>query len=94
MIEHIGVADAKRRFSEIAGRVGRGESFIVVSRGVPVVALVPPQRMTADESSPPPIGLAAYAGVLADDWDSVDADMARIVGDRGQVVDRPPPDFE
>lgn len=93
MVEYIGVADTKRRFSEIADRVGRGESFIVVSRGEPVVALVPPQRIIDDDPGPPPLGLAAFAGALAGEWDSVDSDIAQIVGDRDRVPDRPPPDL-
>jgi prevent-host-death family protein len=51
-IERIGVAEAKRRFSELADRVGRGESFVIMSRGRPVVALVPPQRATEEEYQP------------------------------------------
>ncbi|MGH3937994.1 MAG: type II toxin-antitoxin system Phd/YefM family antitoxin [Pseudonocardiaceae bacterium] len=91
-IEHIGVADAKRRFSELAERVGHGESFVIMSRGRPVVALVPPQRV-AEEEAHPTIGLAAFAGALAGDWDTVDEDMADIIAARGQVVDRPAPDL-
>lgn len=85
MIEHIGVTDAKRRFSELAERVGCGESFVIVSRGRPVVALVPP-RMVADDEPRPPIGLAAFAGALAGEWDAVDEDMAEIIAARGQVA--------
>ncbi len=91
-IERIGVADAKRRFSELAERVGRGESFVVLSRGRPVVALVPPQRV-AEEESHPAIGLAAFAGALAGEWDTVDEDMADIVARRQQVSDRPAPEL-
>lgn len=36
-IKRIGVAEAKRRYSELADRVGRGEAFVIVSRGRPVV---------------------------------------------------------
>ncbi len=57
-LEHIGVADAKRRFSELTERVRNGESFVIVNRGHPVVALVPPQRV-ADDAGRPPIGLVA-----------------------------------
>ncbi len=91
-IEHIGVADAKRRFSELAERVGRGESFVIVSRGHPVVALVPVQRV-ADEEPRPTIGLAAFAGALADEWDTIDEDMADIVAARQHVPDRPAPEL-
>lgn len=91
-VERIGVAEAKRRFSELAERVGRGESFVIVSRGRPVVALVPAQRVD-DEQPRPPTGLAAFAGALADEWDTVDEDMAEIVTARQQVPDRPAPEL-
>lgn len=91
-VERIGVAEAKRRFSELADRVGRGESFVIVSRGRPVVALVPPQR-AAEEVSQPAIGLAAFAGALADEWDTVDEDMAEIVAARQHAADRPAPEL-
>ncbi len=91
-MEHIGVAEAKRRFSELADRVGRGESFLIVSRGRPVVALVPPQR-AAEEEHQPVIGLAAFAGALANEWDTVDEDMAEIIAARQQVADRPAPEL-
>lgn len=92
--EHIGVADAKRRFSELAERVSRGESFVVVSRGRPVIALVPPQRLAEDDESLPPIGLAAFAGLLAGEWDTVDEDMAVIIAAREHTLDRPAPELE
>jgi prevent-host-death family protein len=91
MVEQIGVADAKRRFSELADRVGHGESFLIVNRGRPVLALVPPQRLPDDEVRP--VGLAAFAGALAGEWDTVDEDMGEIVAARQHVVDRPPPDL-
>lgn len=92
-IEQIGVADAKRRFAELTERVGHGESFMIVNRGRPVVALVPPQRI-GDEPDQPPLGLAAFAGALAGEWDSVEEDMTAVVTDRQHVVDRPAPEFE
>lgn len=82
--EHIGVDDAKRRFSELTERVGRGESFVVMSRDRPVVALVPPQGV-AEQKPHPTIGLAAFAGALAGDWDTVDDDMAKIVAARAHL---------
>ena len=91
-MERISVADAKRRFSKLAERVGRGESFVILSRGRPVVALVPPQRV-AEEESYPAIGLAAFAGALTGECDTVDEDMAEIVARRQQVSDRPAPEL-
>ena len=85
-------SEAKRRFSELADRVGEGESFVIVNRGHPVLALVPPQRV--DDLALPPSGLAAFAGALAGEWDSVDEDMVEIVAARQHVIDRPGPDLE
>ena len=47
----------------------------------------------ADEEPSPSIGLAAFAGALAGEWDTVDEDMAEIVIARQQVSDRPAPDL-
>jgi prevent-host-death family protein len=91
MTEQIGVADAKRRFSELADRVGNGESFLIVNRGRPVLALVPPQRLAEDDVRP--VGLAAFAGALAGEWDTVEEDMEEIIAARQEIADRPPPDL-
>ncbi|MGH3830631.1 MAG: type II toxin-antitoxin system Phd/YefM family antitoxin [Pseudonocardiaceae bacterium] len=87
-IEEIGVAEAKRRFAELAERVSRGESFVILNRGRPTVALVPPQR--ARHSDHKPVGFAAIAGALAE-WDTIDEDMAEVVATRKQAIDRPVP---
>lgn len=92
-IEHVGVADAKRRFAELADRVGHGESFVVLNRGQPVLALVPTQRIT-EGAGEPPLGLAAFAGVLDGGWDTVEDDMAAVVAARSEVTDRRAPEFE
>lgn len=83
-IEEVGVAEAKRRFSEFAARVSRGESFVILNRGRPMVALVPPQR--ARHSDHKPVGFAAVAGALAE-WDTIDEDMAEVVETRKQAID-------
>jgi prevent-host-death family protein len=89
----LGVADAKRRFSELSDRVERGETFIVARRGRPIVALVPPATLAARQAgAPAPIGLAAAAGALAD-WNEMDSDMAAVVEARSEAADRPPPDL-
>jgi prevent-host-death family protein len=87
-IEEVGVAEAKRRFAELAERVSRGESFVILNRGRPTVALVPPQR--ARHSDHKPVGFAAVAGALAG-WDTIDEDMAQVVETRKQAIDRPAP---
>jgi len=89
-IEEIGVAEAKRRFSELTDRVAAGESFLVVRRGKPAVALVPPQR--AGEQVGAPVGFAAFAGAMAD-WESIDEDMSAIVAARQEAEDRPAPEL-
>lgn len=91
-IERIGVADAKRRFSELAEQVGRGESFVIVSRGSSRGRPRPSQRVAEDEPHPS-IGLAAFAGALAGEWDTLDEDMAEIVAAGQQVSDRPAPEL-
>jgi prevent-host-death family protein len=87
-VEEVGVAEAKRRFSELAERVSRGESFVILNRGRPTVALVPPQR--ARHSDHKPVGFAVLAGALAE-WDTIDEDMAEVVEARKQAIDRPAP---
>jgi hypothetical protein len=49
--------------------------------------------MAAEEEDQPSIGLAAFAGALANEWDTVDEDMAEIVAARQQVSDRPAPEL-
>ena len=91
MIETIGVADAKRRFSELLERVARGERFLVARHGRPAVALVPPGE--ARETSGPPIGLAAFAGALAE-WPEFDGVVSDIHASRRKAKDRPAPALE
>ena len=56
------------------------------------VALVPAQRVDNEEPQPP-AGLAAFAGALAEEWDTVDEDMAEIVAARQQVPHHPAPEL-
>ena len=95
MIEVLSVADAKRRFSELIERVGRGERFVVARRGKPALALVPADEVQTDER-PPKRGLMAVWGVLegvegADEWYE---DMQRIVADRQNQLPRDVPYFD
>lgn len=87
-IEEVGVAEAKRRFSELAARVSRGESFVILNRGRPTVALVPPQR--ARHSDHKPVGFVAFAGALAE-WETIEGDMAEVIEARTRAIDRPAP---
>jgi prevent-host-death family protein len=91
MTHVIGVAEAKRRFSELIERVRSGERFVVTRRGRPVLALVPPAE-SADEE-PRSLGLAALAGALAD-WDELDDVVAEIYASRRRAKDRNVPDLD
>ena len=67
-LESMGVADAKRRFSELIDRVRTGERFIVTRRGKPVLALVPPSSSSNETPERPRVGLLALVG-LVENWD-------------------------
>jgi prevent-host-death family protein len=88
----VNVADAKRRFSELIDRVGRGERFVVSRRGKPAIGLVPPGE-AATRSAEPPTGLLAVAGALAD-WDQLDDVVAEIYAARRRSRDRAVPELE
>lgn len=91
MAETLGVAEAKRRFSELVDRVGAGEHFLVSRRGRPAVALVPPGEAPARRAGQP-AGLLALVGALADL--DVDAMVEEIYEARRRARDRPAPDLE
>ena len=59
------VAEAEHRFRELIARVGAGEKVVIVRRGTPVAAVVPPDESVTARSSRP-LGLAAVAGGLFD----------------------------
>lgn len=88
----LGVAEAKRRFSELVDRVGSGERFVVSRRGRPAVALVPPTPEAMQGEAEGPIGLAAMAGALAE-WDDLDEVVEEIYAARRRSSDRPAPEL-
>jgi prevent-host-death family protein len=88
----LGVAEAKRRFSELIDRVDAGERFTVSRRGHPAVVLAPPTPEALRRSAERPIGLAAVAGALAD-WEDLDESVEEIYAIRRSSRDRPPPDL-
>lgn len=90
MTEHVGVAEAKRRFSELLDRVGAGERIVIARHGKAAVVLVPPTHTTATSSRSAPTGFAALAGALAD-WDGVDDLVSDIFAARRKAEDRPAP---
>lgn len=94
MAELLGVAEAKRRFSELIDRVRQGERFVISRRGRPAVALVPPtEEALQDRPQPAPKGLAAVAGALAD-WVELDEVVQEIYRARERSPDRPVPSFD
>jgi prevent-host-death family protein len=88
MREELGVAELKRRFSELLNRVElKGERIEIRRRGRPVAALVPLAEIEeADvEGDRPKRGLAAAAGVW-EDFQDVDGFLTSVRphrGDRG-----------
>lgn len=90
MAERMGVAEAKRRFSELIDRVAHGERFVVARRGRPAVALVPPEASEA--VAPRPIGLATIAGALAD-WEELPEVVAELYAARRRARDRSVPEL-
>ena len=72
--ESVNVAEAKRRLSDLLGRVAYGgETVLITRRGRPMARLVPPGPQDAAE------GLAGVRGWLEEDdpfFDRVDAAVA------------------
>ncbi len=93
MAQFVGVAEAKRRFSELIDRVGAGERIVIARRGKPAVALVPPEEELARGPRPAPAGFAAIAGGLAD-WDELDEATRDIYAARRKARDRPAPTLD
>jgi prevent-host-death family protein len=93
MTQLVGVAEAKRRFSELLDRVGAGERIVIARRGKPAVALVPPHDELARGGRSAPTGFAAIAGALAD-WDELDDVVRDIYAARTKAEDRPAPTLE
>ena len=88
----IGVAEAKRRFSELLDRVADGERIVIERRGRPAVVLVPPHEEAASGARPAPLGFAALAGALAD-LPELDEMLRDVAEARVGAKDRPGPDL-
>jgi prevent-host-death family protein len=87
----LGVAETKSRFSELIERVRHGERFLVARRGIPVLALVPPDQMVSPGTRP--TGLAAIAGTLAE-WVELPEIVEEIYAARRRARDRAAPDLD
>lgn len=92
MAEMLGVAEAKRRFSELIDRVRGGERFVVTRRGRSVMALVPPDAEEDDAEPRGYLGLAAFAGALAE-WEEIDDFVRELYAARRRARDRAVPDL-
>lgn len=94
MSETIGVAEAKRRFSELLDRVRLGERFIVARRGKAEVALVPPGDVARDRPERP-LGFLSLVGLFEDRDDAeIDRMVEEIYSARRRAKDRPAPDLD
>jgi antitoxin (DNA-binding transcriptional repressor) of toxin-antitoxin stability system len=89
----LGVAEAKRRFSELLDRVDAGERFVVSRRGRPAMVLGPPTPEALKPPAEEPIGLAAIAGALAE-WEDLEETVEEIYAARRGSRDRPAPDLD
>lgn len=92
MTGKLGVAEAKRRFSELIDRVQRGERVVVFRRGRPAMTLVAPD-VSREPPEEPPLGLAAFAGALAD-WPEIAEDTQKIIRSRRRAGHRQAPQLE
>lgn len=90
MSDSLGVAELKRRFSEILSRVElRGERIAVRRRGRTVAVIAPAQGDDATRApARPRRGLAAAAGAWEDHAD-VDRFLAEVRAARDRSTDRP-----
>lgn len=88
----IGVAEAKRRFSELLDRVADGERIVIARRGLPAVVLVPPHEEAASGARAAPVGFASLAGALAE-LPALDEILHEVAAARTGATDRPGPDL-
>lgn len=87
----LGVAEAKRSFSELLDRVRRGERFVLQRRGRAAAALVPVSELR-DTGDASPAGVLGLVGALAD-IDGFDDIIADVIASRRSATDRPAPEL-
>ena len=92
MSQSIGVAEAKRRFSELMSKtLYKGERFIIERQGKPVAAMVSVDDLKKLETEAPATekrGLLAAVGAWAD-YRKLDEFVADIYDTRRRASDRP-----
>jgi prevent-host-death family protein len=87
----IGVADAKRRFSELIDRVDARERFVVSRHGRPAVLLSAPTPPALRSSATKPARLAVVCALA--EWEGLDEAVAAIYEQRRRSRDRDLPDL-
>jgi len=95
-VKEVGVAEAKRRFSELVARAAfAGERFLIARRGKPLAALIGLEDLRRLEEQSPqpevdeePPGLLAAAGAFAD-YEDFEAVMEEAVKERRRSPGRP-----
>ena len=92
MAKEIGVAEAKRKFSELLARTAYGgERFIIERRGKPIAALISLedlQKLEDEKVEEEPQGLLAAAGALAE-YEDFEAVMKEVINGRRRSPGRP-----
>lgn len=86
----IGVAEAKRRFSELLDRVAAGERIVIERRGKPAVVLVRPEEAPMPSPRPAPKGFASLAGAFSD-WPEFGEVMDEVYASRRDAGQKPDP---
>lgn len=89
MVKEINVAEAKRCFSEVMGRVVYGgDEYIITRRGKPMVAIVKPEYLELSQSKKQKEkGLIQIIGKFNDSQEFVE-DLEKIYSLRGSLKDR------
>ncbi len=88
MVTELGVADLKRRFSEVLARVElNGDQVLVVRRGRRVAVLAPLDSVAAAGAARPRRGLAAAVGAW-EGFEDVDRFLLEVRAARDGATDR------
>jgi prevent-host-death family protein len=86
-VEHMSVAEFKRRFADVVGKVRHGDTRIVVERrGSPVLGLVPPEEVEAHAGR----ALLEFGRSLGEEAEGFAQEMERIVAERHERMPREP----